>query len=136
MKFAESCVQLMALTKYISFHWESHDVILTSGYPTVQVESHWRAAYLRSTTTTENVPPGIHKLLLRCPIVFEGHPSNFKVTRLKRIADFDPNWAFPNCRFLALTHQSTLVSEGSVLNKTGSRMKVGLAFKRLNLQLI
>ena len=73
----------------------------------------------------------------RCPIVFQGHPSNFKVTRYKtspiltqigrfrtigqlqlsnpsdlpcsrssvkfqghrgqKIADFDPNWAFPDC---------------------------------------
>ena len=33
----------------------------------------------------------------RCPFVFQGHPSNFKVTRLKRIFDFDPNWAFPDC---------------------------------------
>ena len=31
----------------------------------------------------------------RCPIVFQGHPSNFKVTRHKKIVDFDPNWAFP-----------------------------------------
>ena len=32
--------------------------------------------------------------LERCPIVFQGHPSNFKVTR---DADCDPNWAFPDC---------------------------------------
>ena len=32
-----------------------------------------------------------------CPIVFQGHPSNFKVTRLKKIIDFDRNWAFPDC---------------------------------------
>ena len=32
----------------------------------------------------------------RCPIAFQGHPSNFKVTRLKKIVDFDPNWAFPD----------------------------------------
>ena len=31
------------------------------------------------------------------PIVFQGHPSNFKVTRLKKIIDFDANWAFPDC---------------------------------------
>ena len=35
--------------------------------------------------------------LERCPIVFQGHPSNFKVTRGKKIADFDPNWAFLDC---------------------------------------
>ena len=33
----------------------------------------------------------------RCPIVFQGHPSYFKVTRLKKIIDFDPNWAHPDC---------------------------------------
>ena len=33
----------------------------------------------------------------RCPIVFEGHTPNCKVTRLKKIVDFDPNWAFPDC---------------------------------------
>ena len=35
--------------------------------------------------------------LKRCPIVFQGHPSICKVTRLKNIVDFDPNWAFPEC---------------------------------------
>ena len=64
MKFAESCVQLMALTKYSSFHWESHDVILTSGYPTVHVESHRHAAYLRSTATAENVLWRKYKVVL------------------------------------------------------------------------
>ena len=33
----------------------------------------------------------------RCPIVFQGHPSNFKVTWDKKIATFYPNWAFPDC---------------------------------------
>ena len=33
----------------------------------------------------------------RCPNVFQCHPSNFKVTRDKKIANFDPNWAFPDC---------------------------------------
>ena len=33
----------------------------------------------------------------RCPIVFQGHRSNFEITRLKKIVDFDPNWAFPDC---------------------------------------
>ena len=33
----------------------------------------------------------------RCSIVFEGHPSNFKVTWLKKIVDFDLDWAFPDC---------------------------------------
>ena len=32
--------------------------------------------------------------LHRCPIVFRGHPSEFKVTRDKKIDDFDPNWGF------------------------------------------
>ena len=35
--------------------------------------------------------------LKRCPIVFQGHLSNFKVTRLKKIVNFEPNWAFPDC---------------------------------------
>ena len=29
-----------------------------------------------------------------CPIDFQGHLSIFKVTRLEKIVDFDPNWAF------------------------------------------
>ena len=33
----------------------------------------------------------------RCPIVFQGHPSNFKVTWDKKIVNFYPNWAFPDC---------------------------------------
>ena len=79
----------------------------------------------------------LEKAKERCPIVFQGHPSNFKVTRYKtspiltqigrfrtigqsqlsnpsdlpcsrsnvklqghtakKINDFDPNWAFPDC---------------------------------------
>ena len=35
--------------------------------------------------------------LERYPIVFQGHTSNFNVTRLKKIVDFDPNWPFPDC---------------------------------------
>ena len=30
----------------------------------------------------------------RCLILFQGHLSNFKVTRLKKIANFYQNWAF------------------------------------------
>ena len=33
----------------------------------------------------------------RCPIVFQGHPSSFKVARDTKIADFDLNWACPDC---------------------------------------
>ena len=32
-----------------------------------------------------------------CPIVFHGHLSNFKFTRLKQIVVFDPNWVLPDC---------------------------------------
>ena len=28
---------------------------------------------------------------------FQGHPSNFKVTRLWKSLKFDPDWAFPDC---------------------------------------
>ena len=31
------------------------------------------------------------------PYVFQGHPSNFKVTQDKKIVDFDPNYVFPDC---------------------------------------
>ena len=41
----------------------------------------------------------------RCPIVFQGHPSNFKVTWDKtsgqNITDFDPNCVFPDYRPVA-----------------------------------
>ena len=30
-------------------------------------------------------------------VVFQGHTSSFKVTRDKKITNFDPNWAFPDC---------------------------------------
>ena len=33
----------------------------------------------------------------RCHIVFQGHPSSFKVTGLKKSVEFDPEWAFPDC---------------------------------------
>ena len=35
----------------------------------------------------------------RSPIVFQGHPSNFKVTLDKKITNFDPNWAFPDLKW-------------------------------------
>ena len=37
----------------------------------------------------------------RCPIVFQGHPSNFKVTWYKTSPIFYPNWAFPDYRPVA-----------------------------------
>ena len=33
----------------------------------------------------------------RCPIVFQGYPSNLKVTWDKKITDFDPNRVFLDC---------------------------------------
>ena len=33
----------------------------------------------------------------RCPIVFQGHPSNFKVQRDRKITNFDPNRALLDC---------------------------------------
>ena len=36
--------------------------------------------------------------LKRCPIVFQGHLSNFKVTHIaQKIVEFYSNWAFPDC---------------------------------------
>ena len=39
----------------------------------------------------------LHVAWKRCPIVFQGHPSNFKVTWEKKITDFDLNWVYPDC---------------------------------------
>ena len=41
--------------------------------------------------------PKLNVVQKRCPIDFEGHSSNFKVTQDKLITNFDPNWAFPDC---------------------------------------
>ena len=35
--------------------------------------------------------------LKRCPTVFQGHPSNFKVTRDKKSPILYLDWAFPDC---------------------------------------
>ena len=35
-----------------------------------------------------------HMVMVWCLIGFQGHLSNFKVTQLKKIIDFHPNWAF------------------------------------------
>ena len=40
----------------------------------------------------------------RCPIVFEGHLSNLKVTRLKKIVDFDPNLGSSDCNSSLFTN--------------------------------
>ena len=45
---------------------------------------------------------------VRCPIVFQGHPTNFKVTRAKKITDFDPNWAFRTIGRSQLSNPSDL----------------------------
>ena len=45
---------------------------------------------------------------VRCPIVFQGHPSNFKVTRDKKNTDFDPNWAFRTIGRSQLSNPSDL----------------------------
>ena len=37
----------------------------------------------------------------RCPIVFQGHPSNFKVTRYKISPILTQKWAFPDYRPVA-----------------------------------
>ena len=34
--------------------------------------------------------------LKRCPIVFQGHPSNFQGHTTLNITEFDPDWAFPD----------------------------------------
>ena len=34
----------------------------------------------------------------KCPFVFQGHLSNFKV-KWEKIADFDLNWAYPDCNY-------------------------------------
>ena len=61
-------------------------------------------SHLRTVT-----PVGIHILMIkwctkldvaykRCPIVFQGHPPDVKITRLtKRIVNFDQNCGFPDC---------------------------------------
>ena len=40
----------------------------------------------------------------RCPIVFEGHLSNLKVTRLKKVVDFDPNGGSSDCNSSLFTN--------------------------------
>ena len=39
----------------------------------------------------------------KCPSGFQGHLLNFKVTE-KNPADFDPNWAFPDCNSFEFTN--------------------------------
>ena len=43
-------------------------------------------------------------VLKRCPIIFQGHLSNFKVIPDKKIADFYPNWEFLVCNWFEFTH--------------------------------
>ena len=35
--------------------------------------------------------------LMRCPIVFQGHPLKFQGHTALKIVEFDSNWAFPDC---------------------------------------
>ena len=106
----------------------------------VDFDSNWAFPECNSSLESPMATKWCTKLevaLKRCPIVFQGHPSNFKVTRDKtspilteigrfwtigrsqlsnpsdlpcsrssvkfeghtgqKIADFDPNWAFPGC---------------------------------------
>ena len=66
----------------------------------VEFDPNWPFPDSNSSLNTPMATKWCTKLevaLKRCPIVFQGHPSNFKVTRLKKIVEFDPNWAFPDC---------------------------------------
>ena len=66
----------------------------------VEFDPNWAFSDCKSSLNSPMATKLCIKLavaLKRCPIVFEGHPSNFKVTRLKKIVDFDLDWAFPDC---------------------------------------
>ena len=68
----------------------------------VEFDPDWSFPDCNSILNSPMAPKWCTKLevaLKRCPIVFQGHASNFKKrshTALK-IIEFYPNWAFPDC---------------------------------------
>ena len=67
----------------------------------VEFDPNWPFPDSNSSLNTPMATKWCTKLevaLKRCPIAFQGHPSNFKVARLKKIVEFDPNWAFSDCK--------------------------------------
>ena len=62
----------------------------------------------------------------RCPIVFQGHPSNLKALK---IVEFDPNWAFPDCN-------SSFTNGYGMMHKAWSNMEeVPYCISRSSVQL-
>ena len=61
----------------------------------IEFDSDWAFPDCNSSLNSPMITKWCTKLelaLKRGPIVFQGHPSNFKVTRLLKIVEFDPNW--------------------------------------------
>ena len=66
----------------------------------VDVDPNWAFSGRNSSLNASMATKWYTKLIVAykiCPIVFQCHPSNFKVTQLKKTVNFDPNWAFPDC---------------------------------------
>ena len=66
----------------------------------VDFDPNWAVPDCNSSLNSQMIIKWCTKLevaLKRCPIVFQCHLSNFKVTQLKKMVEFDPNWAFPDC---------------------------------------
>ena len=64
----------------------------------VDLDPNWAFPDCNSSLNSPMATKWCKKLavaLRRCPIVFQGHPSNFKVTwDKKKIVNFDPHWCF------------------------------------------
>ena len=66
----------------------------------VKFDQNWAFPDLNSSLNSPMATKWCTKLEVEhnsCPVVFQGHTSNWKVTQLKKIVDFDPNWEFPDC---------------------------------------
>ena len=63
----------------------------------VEFDPNWAFPDSNSSLNTPMATKWCTKLevaLKRCPIVFQGHPSNFKVTRLKKSSNLTQIWRF------------------------------------------
>ena len=74
-----------------SFKFQGHTAPKIVELKIVEFDPDWAFPDCNSSLNTPMAKKWCTKLevaLKRCPIVFQGHPSNFKVTRLKKLSNF------------------------------------------------
>ena len=95
------CTELVNVKKRCSFIFESHpsNFKVTQDNKIDDFHPNWEFPDCNSSFNSRmdlKWCTNLDIVYKRCFIIFQGHLSNFKVTRDKKHL-FDPNWKFPDC---------------------------------------